>query len=60
LDESLIEQYGSVAKTAKQRGRALSMTDMILASFAIRDNITVLTTDRDFEAFPEVKTENWL
>jgi len=60
LNENLVEQYGWGAKTAGERGRGLSMTDMILASFAIRNDITVPTTDRDFDAFPEVRTENWL
>jgi predicted nucleic acid-binding protein len=60
LDESLVEQYGWIAKTAVERGRALSMTDMILASFAVRNQVKLLTTDRDFEAFPEVATENWV
>src|SRR3954469_4293727 len=41
LDENVVEQYVLVAKTATQRGRALSMTDMILTSFAIRNDITV-------------------
>lgn len=59
MDWRLVEQYGTLAKFAKERGRALSLTDMILAAFAWRENVTLLTTDKDFDAFPEIKTENW-
>jgi predicted nucleic acid-binding protein len=60
MDWSLVEQYGQFAELARTRGRALSMTDMILAAFACREDVSLLTTDKDFEAFPEVKTENWI
>ena len=60
LDWPLVERYGAVAKLAKERGRVLSTTDMILTGFAWNENITLLTTDNDFKAFPEIKTENWI
>jgi len=34
MDWRLVEQYGSCAKLARQRGRVLSTIDLILASFA--------------------------
>ncbi|MFO0964571.1 MAG: type II toxin-antitoxin system VapC family toxin [Gemmataceae bacterium] len=58
-DWRLVEQYGVIAKLAEERGRVLSRTDMILAAFARRENIALLSADRDFEAFPEINTENW-
>jgi len=60
MDRNLVEHYGKVAKLAKERGRVLSSTDMILAGFAWKEDITLLTTDNDFGAFPEIKTENWI
>jgi predicted nucleic acid-binding protein len=60
LDWNLVEQYGSCAKLARQRGRVLSTTDIILAAFAWKESAVLLTSDQDFEAFPEIKTENWL
>jgi predicted nucleic acid-binding protein len=60
LDWNLVEQYGSCAKLARQRGRVLSTTDIILAAFAWRESAVLLTADKDFEAWPEIKTENWL
>jgi predicted nucleic acid-binding protein len=38
----------------------LSTTDLILAAFAWKESVVLLTADKDFEAFPEIKTENWL
>jgi len=32
----------------------------MLAALALHDNRTLLTADRDFEALPEIRTENWL
>jgi predicted nucleic acid-binding protein len=60
MDWPLVEHYGAVVRLAKERGRVLSTTDMILAGFAWRENITLLTADKDFAAFPEIKTENWI
>jgi predicted nucleic acid-binding protein len=33
---------------------------MMLAALARQHDITVLTTDRDFEALTDVKVENWV
>ncbi len=60
MDWNLVAHYGAVVKLAKERGRVLSTTDMILTGFAWKENITLLTTDNDFQAFPEIKTENWI
>lgn len=60
MDWRLVEQYGSIAKLAKERGRVLSATDLILSAFALREKISLLTSDNDFDAFPEIDTENWI
>jgi predicted nucleic acid-binding protein len=60
MNWSVVEHYGEIAKIARKRGRVLSTTDMILAGFAWKDNAILLTTDKDFDAFPEIKTENWV
>jgi tRNA(fMet)-specific endonuclease VapC len=41
-------------------GRALSAVDLQLAALAKLKGLTLLTSDRDFEALPEIRTENWL
>ena len=32
----------------------------MLASLARRMSLTLLTTDQDFQALPDIRTENWL
>ena len=59
MDWSLVEHYGTCAKLVRSRARVLSTTDLVLAGFAHRDGLILLTTDNDFEALPEIKTENW-
>jgi tRNA(fMet)-specific endonuclease VapC len=44
----------------RSRGRVLSQVDILLAAVALRLRAMLLTTDRDFEALPEVPAENWL
>jgi tRNA(fMet)-specific endonuclease VapC len=58
LDDARL--YGEIYIDLKQRGKSLSQVDMFLAAVARRMNLTLLTTDRDFEALPDIKTENWL
>jgi tRNA(fMet)-specific endonuclease VapC len=52
--------YGELYLTLKRKGRILSQVDLMLAALAKQMNLTLLTTDRDFEALPELPTENWL
>ncbi len=61
LDATVVRTFGAVHLLLKQRGRALSHVDKIVASLAMANpKVTVLTTDQDFSALPEVRTENWL
>ncbi|CAN5126822.1 hypothetical protein BH11PLA2_BH11PLA2_14400 [soil metagenome] len=59
LVEQTCRDYGSLALELKRMGRHLSMTDITLAALARRHKLIILTTDRDFEALPDLKTENW-
>ena len=60
LDRPLATIFGEIFVELKRRGRALSHVDVTLAAMAKRDRLILLTTDRDFEALPEIKVENWL
>jgi tRNA(fMet)-specific endonuclease VapC len=51
--------YGEVYIELRHLGRVLSQVDMLLASLARQHKLTVLTTDRDFEVLPDLRTENW-
>ncbi len=44
----------------RANGRVLSQVDMMLAAIARFSKATLLTSDRDFEALPDILTENWV
>jgi tRNA(fMet)-specific endonuclease VapC len=51
--------YGEIYGDLRRRGRALSQVDMMLAALARQMRLTLVTFDRDFEALPDIPTENW-
>ena len=52
--------YGEIFKELRGRGAVLSQVGMLLAALASQMNVTLATTDGDFKALPDVRTENWL
>ena len=52
--------YGQVFHELRRRGRVMSQADMMLAALARVMDLTLVTADRDFEALPDLRTENWL
>jgi tRNA(fMet)-specific endonuclease VapC len=60
IDRQVARLYGQVYIELKRQGRALSQVDMMLAALARSMGLTILTSDRDFEALPDIRTENWL
>lgn len=59
MDLETARIYGEINQRLRQIGRALSQVDQMVAALARQMSVKILTTDRDFEALPEVKTENW-
>ncbi|RIK43749.1 MAG: hypothetical protein DCC55_04830 [Chloroflexi bacterium] len=43
----------------QRRGRQLGAIDSLIAIVAARNDLILLTTDRDFLAVPDLKQENW-
>jgi tRNA(fMet)-specific endonuclease VapC len=60
LDPPIAAMYGEIHLNVRRRGRVLSQVDMMLAALCRHLNLTLLTTDRDFEALPDLRTENWV
>lgn len=60
LDGETARLYGAVYIELRRVGRVVSQVDMMLAALARQHGLTVLTTDRDFEALPDVRIENWI
>jgi predicted nucleic acid-binding protein len=49
IDAAITDRWGSLAATAKKRGRALSTIDGLLAATAIHHNLTIVSrNDGDF------------
>jgi predicted nucleic acid-binding protein len=51
--------YGDIYTELRRRGRALSQVDIMVAALARQMKLTVLTTDGDFEALPDIQTADW-
>jgi tRNA(fMet)-specific endonuclease VapC len=60
IDLETARLYGEIHQTLRRRGRILSQVDTMVAALARQMRIKVLTSDRDFEALPEIPRENWL
>lgn len=60
LDAETTRYYGAIYIELRNKGRILSQVDMMLAALARQYKLTLLTTDRDFEALPDLKVENWV
>jgi tRNA(fMet)-specific endonuclease VapC len=54
------DEYAKIYFDLRRRGRIMSQVDMMVAALCRRMNVTLLTTDRDFEALPDLGTENWV
>jgi len=52
--------YAEIYHDLRARGRVLSQVDMMLAALSRSLDATLLTDDRDFEALPDLRIENWL
>ena len=59
LDSGVTGIYAETYLQAKQMGKAISQVDLILASMAKLQGMTLLTSDRDFEPFSQLSIENW-
>jgi predicted nucleic acid-binding protein len=60
FDWAIAQRYGELFKKARRKGYSLSHVDLVIAAYAMEFDVTVLTADQDFQAFPEIRTENWL
>ena len=60
LDLEVARNFGAVYKELRQRGRVMSQVDMMLAALARQMDLTIATTDLDFGALPDLRTENWV
>jgi len=60
LDAETARHYGQVFIELRRAGRVLSQVDIMLAALARQHKLIMLSTDRDFEALPDLTVENWV
>ena len=58
IDRTTARAYGELYTDLRRRG-VLSQVDIMLAALARQFGLTVVTTDQDFAALPDLKRENW-
>ena len=53
------EQAAELRVALRQEGWQLTALDALIAVVALRYELVLLTTDKDFEAMPTLRVENW-
>ncbi len=59
VDKTVAEEAAELRVHLRRRGRQLEAIDALIAIIALKSGLPLLTTDRDFQAIPQLKTENW-
>jgi len=59
LDANDAEQAVNLQLSLRKSGWQLASFDALIATIALRYQLTLLTTDRDFQAVEGLQTENW-
>jgi predicted nucleic acid-binding protein len=59
IDRVDAEQAARLQIALRRQGWQLETVDALIATIALRNNLTLLTTDKDFSAIPELEQENW-
>lgn len=60
IDQIDAEQASSLPVELRCRGRQLYTVDAFIAAIGLRYGLTLLTTDKDFQAVMGLAQENWL
>jgi predicted nucleic acid-binding protein len=59
-DEDDAQFAAELQLSLRRRGRQLETVDALIATIAFHYDLTLLTSDNDFQAVSELKLENWL
>jgi tRNA(fMet)-specific endonuclease VapC len=60
LDIVTARVYGEIHHELRRQGRVLSQVDMIMAALARQMKFVLVTSDQDFAALSDIRTENWI
>ena len=59
-DLSIAEVYGKLRASLEQQGKSIDTLDLLIASHAISNNMTLVSDDLAFKHLKTLKLENWL
>ena len=59
LQHSTARLYGEIYQDLRRRGRVPSQVDMMLAALAREMKLTLVSSDSDFDALPDLRREDW-
>lgn len=60
VDEVDAELAARLQVSLRRRGWQLETVDALIAVIALRNDLILLTTDKDFDGVPELTRENWI
>ena len=60
IDRTDAEQAAELQASLRRQGWQLETVDALIATVALRNDLILLTTDKDFSRVPLLKQENWL
>ncbi len=60
IDLETARIYADIYHELRGSGRILSQVDMMLAALARQMKLTIVTTDRDFDGLPNIRTQTWI
>jgi len=59
IDEIIARQSAELRVMLRRKGRQLEVIDSFIAVTALQNNLVLLTTDKDFQAVPNLVINNW-
>ncbi len=59
-DHSTAEVYGKLRASLEQQGKSIDTLDLLIASHAVSNNMTLVSDDLAFKHLKTLKLENWL
>ena len=60
LEEQDAMDSAELRLSLRRAGRQLAAMDALIATVALRYDLILLTSDKDFQAVPNLQLENWL
>ncbi|MEM7534896.1 MAG: type II toxin-antitoxin system VapC family toxin [Chloroflexota bacterium] len=60
VNEMVAKEAAMLRIQLRKKGKQLDAIDSMIATIALWNDLTLLTTDKDFQRVPTLQTANWL